>query len=168
MAFSNCGLIQSCDPATVAAVHVRHRLTLCALPMQTGATTFRITLSEGRNRQIRKMCEALGYTVTALHRTQFGNVGLSGLRAGQWAPLSDRERLALRGDAATCRVRHSARVDISNAPRNAQAVCLLFAGEIWGSGETGESVSSPQQRALVTQPRQSPRSALRPWASAPV
>lgn len=42
--------------------------------------SWRVTMSEGRNRQIRRTFAALGYTVQQLHRTQFGPYGLSGLR----------------------------------------------------------------------------------------
>ena len=45
---------------------------------------WRITMSEGRNRQIRRTFEALGYKVTALHRTNFGKYGLSGLESGKF------------------------------------------------------------------------------------
>ena len=47
-------------------------------------TFWRITMSEGRNRQIRRTFEALGYKVTALHRTNFGRYGLSGLESGKY------------------------------------------------------------------------------------
>lgn len=47
-------------------------------------TFWRITMSEGRNRQIRRTFEALGYKVTALHRTNFGRYGLSGLETGKF------------------------------------------------------------------------------------
>lgn len=47
-------------------------------------TFWRITMSEGRNRQIRRTFEALGYKVTALHRTNFGRYGLSGLETGKY------------------------------------------------------------------------------------
>lgn len=43
-----------------------------------------INLSEGRNRQIRRTFGALGYTVTELHRTQFGPYQLSGLKPGEY------------------------------------------------------------------------------------
>jgi 23S rRNA pseudouridine2604 synthase len=49
---------------------------------------FRITLQEGRNRQIRRMCEALGYTVRQLHREEVAGITLNGLRGGQWKQLS--------------------------------------------------------------------------------
>ena len=44
-----------------------------------------VTLSEGRNRQIRRTFAALGYTVTKLHRTKFGKYQLSGLKSGAYA-----------------------------------------------------------------------------------
>jgi pseudouridine synthase len=49
------------------------------------------TLVEGRNRQIRKMCEALGHRVIDLHRTKFSSIGLRGLAENQWAELTERE-----------------------------------------------------------------------------
>ena len=57
-----------------------------------GPREFRIILTEGRNRQIRRMCEALGYRVTALHRVRVMNITIEGLAVGQWKNLSDRER----------------------------------------------------------------------------
>lgn len=50
-------------------------------------TFWRITMSEGRNRQIRRTFEALGYKVMALHRTNFGRYGLSGLESGQFTEV---------------------------------------------------------------------------------
>jgi 23S rRNA pseudouridine2604 synthase len=51
--------------------------------------TFEITLTQGLNRQIRRMCEKLGYEVTRLKRTQIMNVTLKGLNTGQWRELDD-------------------------------------------------------------------------------
>ena len=52
----------------------------------------RFVLEEGRNRQIRKMCEKVGLTVLMLHRVRFCGVGLDGCpRPGSWAYLSDEE-----------------------------------------------------------------------------
>lgn len=47
-----------------------------------------ITIYEGRNRQIRKMCEAIGYRVLKLKRTAFGFLKLRGLRPGKYRYLS--------------------------------------------------------------------------------
>lgn len=49
---------------------------------------FKITLSEGRNRQIRRMCEALGYEVKNLHRTQFASYKLDAIRSGEWQKVN--------------------------------------------------------------------------------
>lgn len=62
---------------------------------RAGKREFRIILTEGRNRQIRRMCRALGYHVTALHRTRIMHITLGGLRPGQWRNLSERERREL-------------------------------------------------------------------------
>ncbi|EOI1329186.1 TPA: 23S rRNA pseudouridine(2604) synthase RluF [Citrobacter koseri] len=56
---------------------------------------FRITLIQGLNRQIRRMCEHFGYEVTKLERTRIMNVSLSGLPPGEWRDLTDDELIAL-------------------------------------------------------------------------
>ena len=43
-----------------------------------------VQMSEGRNRQIRRTFAALGYTVTKLHRTDFGNYTLDGIKRGEF------------------------------------------------------------------------------------
>lgn len=48
---------------------------------------WRIIMHEGRNRQIRRTFAALGYTVTALHRTQFGNYALGDIKSGKYIEL---------------------------------------------------------------------------------
>jgi len=56
------------------------------------ATTFRITLTEGRNRQIRRMCSALGYRVVALGRLRIMHIRLGDLPVATWRPLTPKER----------------------------------------------------------------------------
>jgi 23S rRNA pseudouridine2605 synthase len=51
-------------------------------------TTYQITMSEGRNRQIRRTFAALGYEVTALHRTQFGAYDLQNIKAGTYKTVT--------------------------------------------------------------------------------
>ena len=60
-----------------------------------GPKRFRIVLTEGRNRQIRRMCQAVGYRVVALHRVRIMHITLSGLPSGAWKPLTPHERAAL-------------------------------------------------------------------------
>lgn len=52
---------------------------------------FKITLTQGLNRQIRRMCEYLEYEVTKLKRTRIMNVSLSGLKYGDWRELTKKE-----------------------------------------------------------------------------
>lgn len=53
--------------------------------------TFKIVLTQGLNRQIRRMCEYLGYEVTTLKRIRIMNIELSNLAEGQWRPLENIE-----------------------------------------------------------------------------
>ncbi|NIV73183.1 MAG: pseudouridine synthase, partial [Calditrichae bacterium] len=52
---------------------------------------FEIELQEGRNRQIRRMFEVLGYHVEQLHRKRFANLSVDDLKPGEWRELSDAE-----------------------------------------------------------------------------
>jgi len=58
-------------------------------------TLLTITIHEGRNRQIRKMCSAVGLPVRDLRRIRMGPVGLGHLKPGQWRDLTPQERDAL-------------------------------------------------------------------------
>ena len=58
-------------------------------------TRLEITIHEGKNRQIRKMCETIGYKVLALHRSKIGNIGVKDLPLGKWRYLKENELLPL-------------------------------------------------------------------------
>lgn len=60
-----------------------------------GRNRFKITLTQGLNRQIRRMCEFLGYEVTKLKRTRIMNIDLTGLNPGQWRDLTSTEMATL-------------------------------------------------------------------------
>lgn len=75
--------------------------------------TFRITLVQGLNRQIRRMCQYFGYKVTRLERVRIMNVSLKGLAIGEWRDLTEKELKVLL-DA----VKHSS----SEAPPGTKAV----------------------------------------------
>jgi 23S rRNA pseudouridine2604 synthase len=53
--------------------------------------TFRMILTQGMNRQIRRMCSALGYRAQRLQRVRIINIDLDALAAGQWRELTDAE-----------------------------------------------------------------------------
>lgn len=56
-----------------------------------GPNKFRIILTQGLNRQIRKMCEALNYKVTSLTRIRIMNINLTGLPSGKWRYFTEKE-----------------------------------------------------------------------------
>ena len=56
-----------------------------------GGTVLKMTLLEGRNRQIRKMCEQVGLVVKRLSRVSIGNLKLNGLPVGKWRYLAPEE-----------------------------------------------------------------------------
>lgn len=59
--------------------------------VQLNEYTFRIVLTQGLNRQIRRMCEFLGYKVSKLKRTRIMNVSLGNLPTGHWRDLTSKE-----------------------------------------------------------------------------
>jgi 23S rRNA pseudouridine2605 synthase len=54
-------------------------------------TVLNFIIHEGRNRQIRKMCDAVGLKVLRLKRTEIAGVKLGGLKSGAWRDLNERE-----------------------------------------------------------------------------
>lgn len=66
----------------------------CKISKET-PTIFRITLVQGLNRQIRRMCEHFNYEVTKLERVRIMNVALKGLSVGEWRDLSEKELTTL-------------------------------------------------------------------------
>ncbi len=61
------------------------------------STDLLISIHEGRNRQIRRMAEAIGHSVVRLKRVQYGSITLEGLERGQWRELTPEEVESLRG-----------------------------------------------------------------------
>ena len=65
---------------------------------QQGSTAqIAVTIHEGRNRQVRRMCDAAGMSVSRLVRTQEGNLKLGNVPPGKWRYLTDDEVSTLRG-----------------------------------------------------------------------
>ena len=50
-----------------------------------------ITIHEGKNRQVRKMCEAIGKKVLALHRSKIGDIEVKNIKIGKWRYLTKKE-----------------------------------------------------------------------------
>lgn len=74
-----------------AGVDILDTTTLpCKVSKETDFS-FRMTLTQGLNRQIRRMCEALGYDVYKLRRVRIMNITIDGLPNGKWRYLTDAE-----------------------------------------------------------------------------
>ena len=81
-----------------SGVPVLGQLTLPCQLKPVNDKTFKIILHQGLNRQIRRMCEYLGYKVTRLKRIRFMNIRLGDLESGKWRHLTDEEKKELLKD----------------------------------------------------------------------
>lgn len=75
-----------------SGVEILDTVTKLCKVRQLGPRKFNITLTQGLNRQIRRMCSALGYHVRTLQRTRVLNIHLGDLPIGQWRDLTKKER----------------------------------------------------------------------------
>lgn len=86
-----------------AGVMILGRRTRKAKVARLAEDRFRIVLTEGMNRQIRRMCETLGTGVRNLKRVRFMTVALGDLAPGEWRRLSREEAAALKAAAGPAR-----------------------------------------------------------------
>ncbi|MFJ7954464.1 23S rRNA pseudouridine(2604) synthase RluF [Lysinibacillus sp. NPDC096418] len=78
-----------------AGVDILDTTTLPCHVEKISDKVFKIILEQGLNRQIRRMCSALGYSVKRLQRIRIMNIKLGNLKVGQWRDLTDKERAEL-------------------------------------------------------------------------
>ena len=69
----------------------RAKVEILELNRKNDSSLLTITITEGRNRQVRKMCEAINKKVQALHRTKIGDISVKDLNIGQWRYLKEKE-----------------------------------------------------------------------------
>ena len=81
------------DMAT--GVEILDTKTLPCRVEKISSHVFKIILEQGLNRQIRRMCSALGYSVRRLQRIRIMNIPIGNLKVGQWRDLTDKERTEL-------------------------------------------------------------------------
>jgi 23S rRNA pseudouridine2604 synthase len=86
-------------------VRILGRTTAPARVERAGKNLFRIVLTQGLNRQIRRMCDVFGFTVRRLVRVRFVNVRIDGIEPGRWRNLTEAELAGLlpAGSAASRR-----------------------------------------------------------------
>ncbi len=69
----------------------RAKVDVLSFDKEAKSSLIMLTITEGRNRQVRKMCEAIGYEVKKLKRVSFGGVTLDGLTVGEYRMLKPHE-----------------------------------------------------------------------------
>ncbi|WP_107839100.1 23S rRNA pseudouridine(2604) synthase RluF [Metasolibacillus meyeri] len=78
-----------------SGVDILDTTTLPCRVEKVSNNVFKIILEQGLNRQIRRMCSALGYSVKRLQRIRIMNIHLGNLKVGQWRDLTEQERKEL-------------------------------------------------------------------------
>lgn len=78
-----------------SGVPILDTVTLPCKVEKVSSHVFKIILEQGLNRQIRRMCSALGYSVQRLQRIRIMNIHIGNLKVGQWRDLTDKERIEL-------------------------------------------------------------------------
>lgn len=78
-----------------AVGHLRHDIYLDHQPIRPAGVEWlneaqlRVTLTEGRHRQIRRMCDLVGWKAVAIKRVRIGSLRLAGLAVGNWTALPE-------------------------------------------------------------------------------
>lgn len=67
------------------------KVRILKIDQESRISRLEITIHEGKNRQVRKMCEAIGKKVKALHRSKIGNLSVKSLKIGDWRYLTQKE-----------------------------------------------------------------------------
>ena len=93
-------------------VPILDTVTLPCKLRRTGERSFNLILVQGLNRQIRRMCEALGYNVRRLRRVRINSLRIGNLAPGQWRELTEGEVAALMASIA-----HSSGLPAGAEPR---------------------------------------------------
>ena len=78
-----------------SGVEILDTKTLPCKVEKVSSHVFKIILEQGLNRQIRRMCSALGYSVRRLQRIRVMNIHLGSLKVGQWRDLTEKEQKEL-------------------------------------------------------------------------
>ncbi len=128
----------------------------CKVVVQ-GKNSFKITLTQGLNRQIRRMCEYLGYDVTMLQRTRIMNIQLGKLRSGQWRNLTHAEMEELNtaiadssGEAQPKSKRAAARSKAFKSTTPADRQRQKFAKEAREAEKSGRAKPGTKKKKKIT------------------
>ncbi|WP_375055492.1 23S rRNA pseudouridine(2604) synthase RluF [Zobellella sp. DQSA1] len=106
-----------------AGVPILDTVTKPCKVRKIGPKTFNIILTQGLNRQIRRMAEYLGFQVTSLKRIRIMNIALGELKVGQWRELSPRELGVINAMVeGSSKTEEASRLDVPKAARKGPRV----------------------------------------------
>lgn len=74
----------------------RAKVRILKVDIEKNISRLEITIHEGKNRQVRKMCEAINKKVLALHRSKIGNITVKNMKIGEWRYLTKKELNSLK------------------------------------------------------------------------
>jgi 23S rRNA pseudouridine2604 synthase len=109
---------------------------------------FRITLIQGMNRQIRRMCEAFGYEVVQLERIRVMNINIKGIGIGDWRELTEKELKEL-----FSMIEHSSGTDDGSVPRRRKTVSTA---EQWADRPSRKTARPTSGQAAIARPASGP------------
>lgn len=124
---------------------------------------FKITLIQGLNRQIRRMCEYFGFEVTKLERTRIMNITLKGLPTGDWRELTEEEQSEIFKMVAKSSSEKPAapkRVNKKSTEEKLEKPAQRFAKS---KGRTASPKSNPDNRSTGGAPRGNSNAASNDW-----
>ena len=67
------------------------KVKILKIDEENNQSRLEITIHEGKNRQVRKMCEAIGHKVLALHRSKIAGIDVKDIALGKWRYLNSKE-----------------------------------------------------------------------------
>ena len=68
------------------------KVKILKIDKEKNMSRIEIIIHEGKNRQVRRMCEVIGRKILALHRSKIGGIGVKDLRLGEWRYLAEEEK----------------------------------------------------------------------------
>ncbi|MGB0930104.1 MAG: 23S rRNA pseudouridine(2604) synthase RluF [Chitinophagales bacterium] len=118
---------------------------------QINGFTFKITLTQGLNRQIRRMCQSLGYNVSKLIRTRIMNVKVNTLKVGQWRELTSIEMQEIND-----MISHSSKTEEASEDRNRRKLKTSKKKRNTQFSPSSESKSKPKSKDFNIDSEESP------------
>jgi 23S rRNA pseudouridine2604 synthase len=125
-------------------------VTSKCLVEKVSAKIFKIVLTQGLNRQIRRMCDYLEYDVTKLKRTRIMNVELGYLQAGDWRELTEEEMKEINSMISSSSKTEDASVKVKKQPQTVSKKRAAPSKDDFNKKSASFRKSSPKNKRSVS------------------